>query len=449
MSILNIGNNRGPLRVSTDNPRYLIDNSGRPVYLAGFHTWYNVQNGGSSNPPSEFDWNEYLNALVSYGCNFTKLWASMETTQLWADPLASGFNPQYFGISRYTRTGPGNAADGGLKFDLTQINQTFLRRLYSRVSDCARNNIYVVIQLFQGWQIENKGGADQPFTYHPYRLENNINSVDGDSDDDGGGTETHTDSGNNVLSYQEDLVEAIIDLLGNFDNVIWEVSNEDTGSQNNTDWQEYLINHISTYETGKPKQHLIGRTVGYPSGSNAALDASAADWVSYSHRDVVDGTKVSMSDTDHVDGITSDYQWVWTSFCNGHGGAWYMDEWDGALYGADRRNNATYQLIRSNLGYALTQFNLLKNPLLMTPQAALCSTGYCLARNHATAAEFVCFQNGSGAFTLNLSTTTGTKNIRWLQCSNGTVTTDTTTSTSSTATMTPPAAGAHVLYVYH
>lgn len=448
MNILAISNNRGVLRVSTANSRYVTDNSGKAIFLSGFHTWYNVQNGGSTNPPPEFGWTEYLDALMSYGCNFTKLWASMETVQMWADPF-NQLGTQYFGAPRYERTGPGNAADGGLKFDLTRISQDYLDRLYSRVRDCGRRGIYVVVQLFQGWQIERKGGTDNPFTYHPYRLENNINSVDGDNDNDGDGTEMHTDSSNNVLTYQQDLVEAIVTMLNPFDNVLYEISNEDTGSQNNTDWQEAMITHIRTIEAGLPKRHLVGRTVCYPSGSNADLDASAADWVSYSHRNAVDGTKVSMSDTDHVDGITSDYQWIWTSLCNGHGGAWYMDEWDGALYGSDRRNNSTYTLIRFNLGYALTLFKLLRNPLLMTPQAGLCSTGYCLARNHATAAEFVCFQSGTGSFTLNLSTTTGTKQVRWLQCSNGTVTNTTTTSTSSTATMTPPTSGAFVLYVYH
>lgn len=437
------------LRVSGTNSRYLvINNSTTPIFLTGFHTWYNVQNGGNSNPPSAFNWQEYIDALVSYGCNFTKLWA-LESTRLWADPFTSGFNPQYFGIHRYVRTGPGNAADGELKFDLTQINPTYLDVLYDRVGRCDNNGIYCVVQLFQGWHIERKGGTDNPFTYHPYRLENNINSVDGDNNNDGDGTEMHTDSGNNVLSYQQALVTAIIDKLNNYDNIIWEVSNEDTGSTANTNWQNDMIDFIRNYELTKPKQHLIGMTKQWPNENDTTLTNSNADWVSYGNRNSTNGTKVSFSDTDHIEGITSNYQWIWESLCNGHGGAWYMDEWDGALYGTDRRNNSTYTLIRSNLGYALTLFQLLKNPLLMTPQSGLCSTGFCLARNHATAAEFICFQSGSGAFTLNLSTTTGTKNIRWLQCSNGNVTTSTTSSTSSTATMTPPTSGAFVLYVYH
>lgn len=437
--------------VSDLNSRYFENGFGMPVILSGFHTWYNIQDGGPTDPPGAFDWDEYLDALVSYGCNFTKLWASMETAQLWADPFGGVDNPQYFSPTRYERTGPGTAADGGLKFDLDQINQDFLDRLYDRVAACAANGIYVAVQLFQGWQIEDKGGSDQPFDYHPYNISNNINSIDGDQNNDGDGTETHRSGASNVvLTYQETLVEEIVTLLNSFDNIIWEISNEDTGHADNTTWQEAMIDHIATIEAGLPKQHPIGRTVSYPNGSNAALDASAADWVSYSSRDEVDGTKVSMSDTDHIEGITSDHEWMWISLCNGHGGLWYMDEWANEVYGTgDRRNDSTYQTIRANLGYVRELVDLLDDLPAMTPQASLCTTGYCLAKDHATQAEYICFQDGTGAFNLDLSTATGTLNIRWLRCSDGSTNTGSTVSGGAVRTLTPPWAGAVVAYVFH
>ena len=407
---LNLSNQRGPLRVSAENPRYFTDNSGRAILLAGFHTWYNVQDGGGTDPPGAFDWDEYASALVSYGCNFTKLWASMETAQLWADPFGTVQNPQYFSPTRYGRTGPGNAADGGLKFNLDQINQEFLTRLVQRAADCSRRGIYVVIQFFQGWQIDTKGGSDNPWTYHPYDSANNINSVDGDDDNDGEGTETHTDTNNNVLTYQQALVSAIVGAVNHLDNVIYEISNEDTGSAANTNWQEGLIDYIEALEASLPKQHPIGRTVCYPSGSNTDLDNSDAVWVSYNGDkadDAQDGTKVAIRDSDHVEGIATDRSWIWPGFCNGSGGVWYMDPWAGEVYGTDTRNNATYQNIRANLGYVLTLTRRL-SLLEMTPQPSLSTTNYCLAKNHATAAHYVCYQPGSGAFNLDLSTATRT-----------------------------------------
>lgn len=452
-STISVSNARGPLRVSSQNARYFTDNSGKAVYLAGFHTWYNVQNGGDTDPPPEFGWTEYLDMLVDLGCNATKLWASLETPRGWSHD-----NDQWIGIQRYNRTGPGNANDGGLKFDLTQINQTYLSRLRQRVAACAQANIYVVIQLFQGWQVENgKGspGTGTPGLYHVYNTDNNINSLNPDDNADDDLRESQYATGNPALAYQEDLVEAIIDTVNEFDNVLFEICNEPTGSTQNTDWQEHLISHIQTYEAGKPKQHLVGMTVQWPSGDNAVLDASGADWVSYndSKADSVHSASdpVSIYDTDHTVGLAAqnDLDWIWTSLCEGHGAAFYMDAWDGAMFGEDQRNMAGYVVIRENCGYARTLARLLKDQIGMTPQAALSSSGFCLAKDHATAGEYICFYSGSSTFTLNLSTATGTLNIRWLRCSDGTVQDSATVSGGATRTLTPPWTGEVVAYVRH
>lgn len=449
MANLTISNRRGPLSVSAINNRYFTDVTGKAVFLSGFHTWATVQDGGTSDPPSVFDWDAYLAALVSYGCNFTKLWA-METTRGWSDGNGYWFTPP-----RYKRTGPGTDADGKTKMDLTKINDAYIDRLYRRASAAAKYGIYVCVQLFQGWQIEGKGFGGSPFTYHPYASANNINSVSGDQNSNGDGTETHiTGVTNTVLSYQESMVTEIVTRLNHLDNVIYEISNEDTASAGNTAWQDYMIDYIHTLEASLPKRHPVGMTWQYPSGANANLTGTSADWVSYGANDSSTITNpptpsgvCNMFDTDHNGGLIYSWEWVWYSFCRGSGGAWFMDEWDGN-YGTDKRNDATNILIRNQLGYIRTLTGLLSDLLGMSSQAALCSTGWCLAKNHATRAEYVCFQDGTGAFTLNLSTATGTLNIRWLRCSDGTVSTD-TVSGGATRTLTPPWSGDVVAYVYH
>ena len=39
----------GPLRISTVNPRYFTDGSGKVVYLTGSHTWDNLQDWVRAN----------------------------------------------------------------------------------------------------------------------------------------------------------------------------------------------------------------------------------------------------------------------------------------------------------------------------------------------------------------------------------------------------------------
>lgn len=425
------------LSVSGVNARYLVNTAGEPVVLAGFHTWNNVQNSSASPPAAEFDWDEYLTALTSRGLNFTKLW-TYESPRGWG---------RYRGIMRYERSGTSGAADGGNKFDLTALNQAWIDRLRARAEACKTAGLWCCVQLFQGWDAEDKG-IENSWTYHPFASVNNINSVSGDTNTDGSGTETRRLASNPVLSYQEAEVTAVVTALNDLDNIIYEISNEDTGHSENTAWQEYWMDFIRDLEAGMALQHLVGMTVQYPSGSNATLTGSSADWVSYSNRDGVDGTKVSMSDTDHIEGLTDTYQWIWISFCNGHGGLWYMDSWDGGGYDADTRANSTYILIRDNLSYAVDLIGLLNNIEAMTPQAGLSTSGYCLARNHATAGEYVAFYDGSGTFNLNLSTATGTLQVRWLRCSTGATSTS-TVSGGDVRTMTPPWTGAVVLYVHH
>src|SRR5687767_3414938 len=45
----------GPLRVSSQNPRYFTDNSGNAIYLTGSHTWNNLVDIISSASPSPFN----------------------------------------------------------------------------------------------------------------------------------------------------------------------------------------------------------------------------------------------------------------------------------------------------------------------------------------------------------------------------------------------------------
>lgn len=427
------------LSVSGVNSRYLVNQNNDPVFLVGFHTWSNVQDAGTSDPPDAFDWNTYLTALTSRGLNFTKLW-TFESPRGWG---------RYRLQNRYPRTGGGVAADGYARFDTSSVDTTYLDRLESRVSDCLDVGIYCCVQLFQGWDIVEKDvGIEDPSPYHPFQPGNNSNSIDGDTDNNGDLEETHILSSNPVITQQESFIEAVLDRLNPYPNIFYEVSNESTGSVGNTNWQNHVIDYIKTYEASLPYQHLVMFSVQYPSGNNATLDASDADLVSYNNRDETDGTKVSMSDTDHIEGLTDQFLWVWTSLCNGHGGLWYMDQWDGSGFGSDTTGNATYNLIRDNLGYAKDLIDLLNDLEGMTPNATITTTGLSLSKDHATEAEYVTVYNGVSTFNFDLTTATGTLNIRWLRCSTGEIDTDTVAG-GANRTLTPPWTGAVVAYIYH
>jgi len=121
----------GPLRVSTVNPRYFADSSGKAVYLTGSHTWRNVQD--SANVP---DFTAYLDFLKKYGHNYTRLWVHR------GSPGGPALTPTI-----YARTGPGTALDGGPKYDLTKFDQAFFDQLRARCIAARDRGIYVQVML--------------------------------------------------------------------------------------------------------------------------------------------------------------------------------------------------------------------------------------------------------------------------------------------------------------
>ena len=426
----------GVLRQNTANGRYLENDSG-PLVLTGFHTWYNLQDGGATDPPPAFGWDDFVDHLVGKGVNYTKLWR-LESARDWPSD-----NTQIFGVQPWARTGPGNAADGHLKFDLDTFDTDYFERLRARCIQLGNAGIYVAIQLFNGFHIDNTkpgGGAGDPWAYHPLEDGNNINSIDGDTDNDGIGEEIRTTTFTAAYNYQKAFVEQVIDTVNDLDNVLIEISNED-GTYAEA-WQKALIDYIQTYESGLPKQHPVGMTKLYPSGTNSMLTSSNADWIS-PDEDLAPVAQNStdqswMYDTDHTVGDTDTYEWIFRALCMGYGGAWYMDPWDSTGEG-DTTVNPTYELIREILGYALNyaaQIDL-ENA---TPQASLSTTGYCLAKLTGIY-QFLVYQDGTGNFNLTLTSYAGTFTLEWLRLSDGTTQAGSNVSGGAVRTLTPPWSG--------
>ena len=345
----------GPLRVLAANPRYFTDGSGKAVYLTGAHTWGNGQAAGYVEPPAPFDYASYLDYLQGNGHNFIRLW-------VWEQAKWGGGNPGDFWLAPqpYLRTGPGTAADGKAKFDLTQFDEQFFTLLRQHVEAAGARGMYVSVMLFNGWSIETKGDASHiPWRGHPLNAQNNVNGINGDPNGDGEGLETHTLDVPAITALQEAYVRKVIDTVGDLDNVLYEVSNE--SHSGSTAWQYALVDYIKQYEGGKAKQHPVGMTVEYPNGSNAELFASHADWVSpngdggyIDNPPAGDGQKVVIVDTDHLWGIGGDFVWVWKSFTRGLNPI-FMDGYDGAGYGVggDGLNFSDPQWVklRATLGY--------------------------------------------------------------------------------------------------
>lgn len=399
----------GPLRVHPTNPRYFTDGTTnhdgalRAVYLTGSHHWRNFQD----DDQSAFDYSGYLDFMGAHRHNFMRLWAWEKVSN--TPPV-------------HVRAGMGKALDGGPKFDLDRLNPTYFERLRSRVVAARERGIYVSIMLFQGWDIERHGGDHQnPWPGHAFHRDNNVNGIDGDPDRDNEGKEIHTLKIAAITRLQEAYVRKLIDTLNDLENILYEITNEDYASPENTAWQYHMIRFVQSCEKTKRWQHPVGMTV-QGEGIDATLWNSPADWVSPGGQDfredppLATGTKVILNDTDHLWGVGGDDQWVWRCFLRGLNPI-YMDPLPGAVQ-KPWMSNTEGERTRARLAMRDTAIYATKVDLAaMTPRKDVSTTGYCLAK---IPKEYLVYQAHSGqSFSVELNA--GTYRYEWFDVVRGAI----------------------------
>jgi hypothetical protein len=383
----------GPLRVCPDNPRYFTDDTGRAIYLTGSHTWANLLEMRGEGDPL-FDYPAFLDLLEGHGHTFMRMWT-------WDHPSVAPWtdDPVTFDPMPHARTGPGMALDGQPRFDLGQWNEAYFMRLRERVQQAGDRGIYVSVMLFEGWCVKWSVPSSDAWQTHPYNKHNNINAVDGDPDGDGR-ADVYSLDVPAALEYQTRYVQKVIDTVGDLDNVLWEIANETPNEARAFAWQAHMIDAIHAYERDRPKQHPVGMTAEGGSQDNAILFASPADWISPgngSHQHyrfdppAADGTKVILSDTDHLWGHGGTYRWVWRSFLRGLNPI-FMDPW-GPVPGRTRSGYASqilnvrdypeWEPLRAAMGHTRALAEELDLRTLV-PHNDLASSGYCLAHPGVT-----------------------------------------------------------------
>ncbi len=441
---------KGPLRVHPANPRYLTDGSGRAIFLTGSHTWGNLQDYRYATLPSPppMDFAAYLAFLQRHRHNFFRLWA-WETS----------FNPKakqgtiYYDPLPYQRPGPGVALDSKSKFDLTLFNQAYFDRMRTRVLSARDSGIYASVMLFNGFSIESKGnvGGD-PWQGHPFNPSNNVNAVDG-----GGGKAIHTLVNPTVTARQEAYVRKSIDTVNDLDNVLYEITNEDSGNTAGIAWQTHMIRFIKQYEATKARQHPVGMTACYPEGNDATLATSPADWISPAAKlPFADGRKVILNDTDHsyfwtslkADGPDAQRAWVWKNFTRGTQ-CLFMDPYLDPSHDPGRNNPADgepdsyWEPLREAMGQTRTYAERM-NLAAAVPHDELASTKFCLAN---PGKEYLVYLPEGGEVTLDLSAVSGELNVEWLHPSDGNITPAEPISGGGPRALKAPFIGDAVLYL--
>ncbi|MBF8191966.1 hypothetical protein ITP53_41055 [Nonomuraea sp. K274] len=357
----------GPLEVSVDNPRYFTVRSDDPagrrvVYLTGSHIWNNFHDGmgpGATAPalPEKLDYDSYLDFLAAHGHNFIRLWR----WEQFKSQAAGGAYHLNMSPQPWPRTGQGTAKDGGPKFDLSQFDPAYFRRLRERVIAAGERGMYVAVMLFEGWALHLSPAPDN-VEGHPCHAASNVNGI---------GITSILDHqvlplDPAVRALQEAYIQQVVDTVHDLPNVLYEVANESCGGGtadpemaavlgvppgtewgDSTDWQYWVIEFVRQYERQEEYDpHPIGMTMQFPVADqtrvNAPLFDGPADWISPGYDDEIfregghpaapdgppsrwlenpppaDGRKVLISDTDHFAPGQGDALWVWKAFLRGH-----------------------------------------------------------------------------------------------------------------------------------
>jgi len=384
-----------------------MDSNGKAIYVTGSHTWSNLQDMGTADPPHRFDFEAYLRFLKRYNHNFIRLWR-------WEAPRwrYRGGAVSYSTPHPWKRTGPGKAKDGKPKFNLNLFNEEYFQRLRRRCLAALRKGIYVSIMLFEGHCVQR---AEEGWDYHPFNPENNCNGIDG------GRLDYYTLKNPKVLKLQEAYVRKVTDTVNDLDNVLFEICNE--AGPYSTEWQYHMIRFVKSYELNKPKRHPVGMTFQYRGGSNKSLFESPADWISPNPEGGFrtapppnEGLKVVLNDTDHLWGEGGNSDWVWKSFTRGHNPL-FMDR---IVELADRtaawcgrrpvRDIPGAESIRRAMGVT-RRLSLEVNMERALPLPRKASSSWCLAD---PGNWYIVFVPKQGAVQVDLTSEKGSFEVRWI-----------------------------------
>ena len=454
--------------VASDNPNYFKDASGSPLILNGSQTWNTLQDWGTNGPAHTLDFTSFVKFLAAHGHNFTLLWR-VEMPKFCRLPTTASASPDFWVSPHpWQRTGPGNATDGGLKFDLTKFDQSYFDRLRARTQALNDAGIYAGIYLFTGEFLKSFRCLSDGY---PFTGANNINGIDdGYTAGAKGVGSINMTAPNAITGFQDACVEKVIDTLNDLPNVLWVVSEE--SSLDSVWWNDHHITHIRAYESRKAHQHPIG--YGTMHGPDVAMYSSNADWVKPQARvspvkSCGSGNppcKVNINDSDHSywemwkETAQQNRNYAWENFMTGSQ-VLFMDPYL-VYYPRENRNlcvspangicrapDPRWDNFRDNLGYILKYSRKVSLANVM-PRGSLSSTGYCLAQTPSVGAEYLVYAPSGGSFTVNLSAMSGSRtlSVEWFNPSTGVASaTDPIPAGSSSHSFSPPFNGDAVLYL--
>lgn len=306
-----------PLALHPENPRYLIFR-GKPTVLVTSAEHYGLLCNRAMNVDA------YLQELVSHGFNLTRVFAgayreppsAFNITNNTLAPTDADF------LSPWLRTAKTHR-DGSPIFDLSEWEPKYFERLHQVLQKASDRHIVVELCLFSPMYKPNI------WDVNPMNVRNNINQVG-----DCGSQEVFTTKNNDLLDFQKELAEKLLETVAPFDNVYIEVCNEPYFGGVEMQWQNAIIETLATKRKELGVQHLISMNVANKTQSIASPHPEVSIYnFHYCH------PPVAVSDNAHINAPIGENE---TGFRGTEDYLYRTEGWDFLVAGGALYNNLDY-----------------------------------------------------------------------------------------------------------
>jgi len=303
------------------NAIWLARPDGQVPVLVGAHNWsHPFQDYAEGDPPQASDFNGFLNWVRAKGWTFVRGWRWENTKD---DVWRSLPHP-------WARTGPGNASDGKLKFNLTQFDAAWETRYTARLQALQTAGIYTSVMLYNLWSVSpsNSPGTDSNYLDHPFQPGNNINGVDAT-----GGTRlenAYNLANSPLMAVQNAYLDKMVDICNPYLNVIYEACNQPRSTVMHNAFFNHVVDRVRTYQVSKPIQHPvwyssplssdIGGAGGSGAGDNSQPIGSNADIAGVilaPTNPTLNNNRPWAVDTNHSYNMGGSPDWCWRMFTRG------------------------------------------------------------------------------------------------------------------------------------
>ena len=322
LTIYGLTLNGQPISLNQSNQHY-FNFRGKPEILITSAEHYGAVVNG------EFNYVKYLDALQSYGLNYTRIYpgALFEPVNKFIKGNTLGVKPGKLVLPWARSKTPGYCLGGNL-FNLNEWNKDYFDRLRDFIEKASERGIVIEICFFN-CQYEDT------WPISPLYFKNNIQG-----EGRCGFNDTQTLLYPDVAGRQSDYVRKIVQEVNSFDNVILEICDEpilfDTPDSLAGLWIKHMVNVIKETENSLPERHLIAQQlegtmdgpVDFSDDPDVQIIVTQYDWAAGDQMGGMKGLDYEYGHNKVIELNETDYYPVWYGEGNDKISASRVEAWE-------------------------------------------------------------------------------------------------------------------------